>query len=159
MSGWRRIRAGLFVATVFGLIWATCISLVQLVVFLVFDGLGGVSGFGQMMALIFLLLFVLGAIQGLLLAGGMAVAGRHDSVDSFSRLKAGVLGAVFGAIGPTAIWLVSLVSLPDEITVASPWGIVATSAAFGALATTSLLAVARRGALPPSPAEPKKIGS
>ena len=157
MSGWRRIRAGFIVAAVFGFIWAACLSLVQVIVIVGYDGPGTLQGVGWMLTSIFLMLFVLGSIQGLMLAGGMAAAGRDESVDSFPRLKAAVLGAVFGAIGPAAMWLWRMLFHPNEFPMVAPWGMLAVSAALGAFATASLLSVARRGALPPAPAEPKKI--
>lgn len=159
MSRWRRMRAAFVVATMFGFFWAACISLVQLIIIVGFDGLGGLQGFGWMLTAIFLMMFVLGVIQGLLLAGSLAVVGRNDSVDSFPTLKAAGLGAVFGASLPAGMWLMRMLFQSDVFPMAAPWSMLAVSSVAGALATTTLLTVARRGTLPPAPEEPRKIGS
>ena len=156
----RRVGAGLKVSLVFGLVWSV---LVTACVF-TFGLLAG-SSFAPMqflpVSLVVSLVFygLLGAVQGLIVAAGMAWSGerRGLTVDTYPRSLGAVFGVITGVAGVVLITMAESWGSGLPLWQSIPWTTAAISGAFGGLATTTLLTIARRGALPTAPTEPKKI--
>jgi hypothetical protein len=151
-----RLAAGVKVSLIFGVVWSV---MVTLAVF----GISVVTGSQLTLAnyaLVMLFYTVLGAIQGVVVAAGMAWSGerRGLTVDTYPRLLGGAIGFITGAAGTLFVVVNELWGGAMAIWQAIPWVIVGLVGAFGGLATVTLLTIARRGSLPPSPTEPGQIG-
>lgn len=151
MSGWlRRLRAGAVVALVFGAAWGTTIQLALIVSRILdfrFTGPGATVEFWLMTYATFV---GIGFVHGMLFSLLLGMAGRDRTVDTFPRWLGALIGGMVAAAGAVLIGVT---------TVGGGWPLVGMISAIGALSTTGLLTIARRGALPSSPVEPKKIGS
>ena len=79
MSGWRRVRAGIFVAAVFGLFWGIMVTLTQIAAIVLTEGIAVLSSYWATIPFAFGIYSALGALQGLLISTGLVVAGRSDA--------------------------------------------------------------------------------
>ena len=156
MSGvLHRIRAAAFVALAFGIAWGTIVWLALFTAAFVTSGLE-VLLLGRLLLLWYLVWVSVGVLQGVLVASAMALTGGRWTVDSFPRW----LGALFGsAVGMLGLFgLRSLAGLYSP-TVGGAITMMALVCTFGSASTLLLLTIARRGALPPPPAQPEQLGS
>jgi hypothetical protein len=160
MNGWlRKVRAGLVVALAFGMAWGTIVWLSFLGAILVASGFGSISAFGGTAALqMFVIWLAIGVVHGAVVATAMSLTGGKWTVDTFPRWLGAVIGGGIGAMG----WLLLvLLSGPGggPGSLAASTMMMSIVGLFGAVSTTTLLTVARRGALPPHRPEPEQIGS
>jgi hypothetical protein len=155
---WQRVRAGLVVAVVFGVIWGVLVTLSQILMIAITAGFDELAALGGMLALMLAMFVVVGIMQGLLIATGFALTGAQDTAGTFPLIRGALLGALIGGIGIVAIWLMERGAHPRSLLHEVPWTTFAVTAAIGATATTALLLVARRGALPSSGAVPEWLG-
>jgi hypothetical protein len=155
---WQRVRAGVFVASVFGVIWGAMVTLALGLTIVVAEGFDGLLALRGVLAVMLVVFTVIGVMQGLLIATGFALTGSEYSSDSFPLLRGAFLGGLIGSIGIVAIWLLESAAISRSLLQQVPWATIATTAAIGAAATTALLMVARRGALPAMGATPGRLG-
>ena len=161
MSVWRRLRAGMLVATVFGLFWGLMVTVTQIVAIVFTEGVGVLSSYWATIPFAIGIYTVLGALQGLLLSTGLMVTGRGDgSVDTLPPWRGASLGAVVGLVGYAVLWSFERGSPPAaSVWQVIPWVDFGLGALIGAVATGTILTIARRGALPAAPADPRQLGS
>ena len=159
MSGWpRKVRAAAVVALAFGLAWGTIVTFAVTLSFLFAGGLELLASLAANLPVVYGLWVLIGFVHGLLISLAMSVAGRNLTVDSFPRWLGALIGAGVGGIGAIVIAILESAGGPKGLATIG-WAMVGLISAIGAVSTVALLTVARRGALPPAPAEPKNIGS
>lgn len=155
MNGWpRKLRAGAVVALAFGIAWGTIVWLSFLGVILVTSGFDGVQFFGSAVLLMFGIWIAIGVVHGAVVAAAMSLTGGKWTVDTFPRWLGALIG---GGIGATGWMFVLLTRGPGAL--AAPTMMTAIVGLFGVVSTTTLLTIARRGALPPASIEPDQLKS
>jgi hypothetical protein len=156
MSGWRRIRAGMLVAAVFGLFWGFMVTITQFATVVLAAGFGALGVYWSTIPIAFAIYCILGALQGLLISTGLVMAGRGDAtVDTLPRVRGALLGALVGFVGYAILWSLESGSPPNgSWWQRIPWIDFGVATVIGAGATTAILTIARRGALPPPAVEP-----
>ena len=160
MSPWlRRVRAGAVVALAFGIAWGTIVTFATTLSFFLVGGLEALVSIRFAWPLLYALWVGIGFCQGLAISVGMSIAGRDRTVDTFPRWLGALLGAGVGSGGWVIVGVLERVGSSVALLQPAAIAMMVMFGAIGAVSTVALLTVARRGALPPAPAEPKKIGS
>ena len=152
----RKIRAGVIVGLVFGVAWGTIVYLAFLTAVLLQGGAAALASIGWAHPVLFGVWVGFGFAQGLLISLVMSIVGRDRTVDTFPRWLGAFIGAAVGAGGAIGLSVLGLIAIGSP-TGGIQFGMLGIVGAIGAVSTAALLTVARRGALPPAPAEPKKI--
>ena len=94
----------------------------------------------------------IGFVHGVLFSLLLGLVGRDRTVDTFPRWLGALIGGVVAAAGAVLIGIAE-----GNGGVVDAWPLVGVISGIGALSTAGLLTIARRGALPTAPTEPKKI--
>jgi hypothetical protein len=152
----RKLRAGIVVASAFGIAWGTIVTLALLLSILFTAGMEVIGTLSTDLLLLFGLFVAIGVGHGLVLSLAMAIVGRFRTFETFPRWLGAVIGGGIGALGWVVTLLVDTCCIPPIATAASTTALVGL---LGAVSTTALLTVARRGALPPAPADSRQLGS
>ena len=154
----RKIRAGVIVGLVFGVAWGTIVYLAFMAAVLLQGGMTAFASVGWAHPVLFGFWVGIGFAQGLLISLVMSLVGRDRTVDTFPRWVGALIGAAVGAFGWIGLNILEVFGGGAPVSAVS-WSMAAIVGAIGAVSTTALLTIARRGALQPAPEEPKKIGS
>jgi hypothetical protein len=151
MNGWlRKLRAAGVMALVFGVVWGTTIQLVVIAMRFANFGFTRLGG-SELWLSIYPMLIAIGFAHGMLFSLLLGAAGRDRTVDTFPRWLGALIGGMVAAAGAV------LLGIPAGG--GGGWPLVGLISGVGAFSTAGLLTVARRGALPTVPQEPKQIGS
>jgi hypothetical protein len=150
----RKVRAAAVVALVFGVMWGTMLQLALVVSRLVNFGFTGRLLTVELWLQIYATFIAIGFVHGVLFSVLLGIAGRDRTVDTFPRWIGALIGGTVAFAGAVLIGIAE-----GGGGLVQAWPIFAAITSIGALSTTGLLTIARRGALPPPPRAPGQIGS
>ena len=158
MSGWlRKARAGVVVALVFGVAWATIVLLCFLGAVLLVGGVEGLLIFGRSVHLVYAIWVAIGVVQGGLVSAAISLTKGKWTVDTFPRWLGALIGGGVGTVGWLLILLLDRPLSGGALSAATVMGLVV--GLIGAASTSLLFTLARRGSLPVASREPEQIGS